>query len=237
MQNKVNLGYQLYRFGGNLPALLMGGVCLLIALITAIGAFTLDDKPICNPPYAGNGQPDASGQVIAGQIIEREERLNGCKDLAIRIQGRAASRFGVGQQAYDAAKGQPLETVLVLQNLPARYEGLSVGTKLIALYDANSEIPYAFSFPDQSQSLDIGTDRRTDYSKTRYMLYAVGGLMLIVGLTLLIIVRLYPVRRNAFNPPTTRTNATPRKPRRPAVDSITGEPLLPDEEFPPSKST
>lgn len=220
----------LYRFGGNKPALIIGGIALLLGLFTIIAALTLEDTPVCKPEYAGRGNPDVPGNVIAGQITERDERLDGCKSIAIRVEGYSVPKFAPNQAAFDATANNPeTMTVLVLRNMPARYNGLAVGTKLMALYDEQKEAPYAFFFPNGTQQgagLDIGSDTRTDYSKTRLMLYLGAGVLLFIGISVLAIAWRYPVR---WNPPPRSQVVTaprpPRKPRRPRADPITGEPL------------
>lgn len=220
-----NLLLELYRFGGNKPAFILSGLALLLGLVTLFGALTLDDKPGCIPVSAGSGHPTTPGKVIVGQIVEREERLDGCKMLAIRVEGHSVEKFVANQTAYNAASTNPeASTVLVLRDLPARYNGLQNGTKLIALYNEAQELPLAFYFPDTNAGLDLGSDTRTDYGKTRLMLYLGAGLLLFIGLAILIIAWRYPVR---WNPPPreARSAATPRPkpPKRPAADPITGE--------------
>lgn len=228
--NRSNLLMDLYRFGGNKPALLIGGVAILLGLFTAFGALTLEDKPECLPPYAGTGQPNLPGKVIVGQIVEREERLSGCKAIAIRVTGRSTPKFAPGQPAFQAALASnatdpETSAVLVLNNLPARYQGLPNGTKLMALYDETQEMPMAFFFPDSNGGLELGPDIRSDYGKTRLMLYVGMGLLLFIGLSVLLIAWRYPVRWNP--PPRSATKNTPRPPRpkRPKADPITGERL------------
>jgi len=226
------LGRVLYQFGGNKPALLMGSFALFIALVTAIGAITLEDAPICVPAYAGAGQPGAFGKVIVGQVVERDERLDGCKALAVRVRGYALPKFGPGPAAFEAATNStPAEAVLVLSNLPARYQGLAVGTQLMALYNEAQETPLAFSFPNGA-GLELGSDTRADYGKLRLLLYAVTAFVLLVGSSILLIAWYYPVERNRPALTWLETNPPPinKKPRRPPADPITGE--RPDEEPP-----
>lgn len=228
---------ELYRFGGNKPALAISAVAILLGLFTAFGAFTLEDKAECVPSYAGTGQPNIPGKVIVGQVVEREERLSGCKSIAVRVNGRNASKFTPSQQAFDAAINAPpadpeTSAVLVLNNLPARYDDLQNGTKLMALYDETREAPYAFYFPSSNGGLELGPDLRSDYSKTRLMLYVGTGLLLFIGIGILLVIWRYPVR---WNPPArSATVSTPRPPRpkRPKADPITGE-RLPEDEPPP----
>ncbi len=220
----------LYQFGGNKPAYLLGGVALFIGLVTIFGAFTLEDLPGCVPAYAGKGQPTAFGKVIAGQVVERDERLDGCKAIAVRVQGHSAASFNPTQQAFDATSANPENsTVLVLRDMPARYNGLPIGTKLMALYDEQSEAPFAFFLPNGTPGgagLDIGTDTRTNYSKTRLVLYLAGGILLFIGLSVIFITWRYPVKPVSAQQ-LQQIAGTPRpvKKRRPAADPITGERL------------
>lgn len=221
----------LYRFGGDRAAYLIAGIALFLGLVTAFGAFTLEDRPVCIPSFAGPGQPALPGQVIAGEIVDREEKVEGCKSVAIQIRGYSLPRFNADLRAFEEAKKySTAEAILVATGLPARFQGLKTGTKLIVLFNPERENPLAFYFPESKTGeggLDIGSDTRTDYTKQRIVLLIITIFLLFIGGAVILFLKYYPVGRGTGVSGVPLAASEPRnrrpKPSRVQRDPITGE--------------